>query len=233
MTIRACRFYGSATDGVNVSIDDPGAQSWRIEGCDFRGQRDVGVYCEDELDASCSIRIIGNTWDQASGVDYAIELEGLGAVVVEGNEFKELRSTSGYAVRCASGKPSRLAVIANDFSQDSIDRSVSFAGTLPAAYHAEANHGASGGLAWRDVASTATVTLPPLGSLFRITGTTNITSIAASWNGREVTLRFASMLTVTDGSNLRLTKNLEATADDTITLVCDGTNWYEAQRSSN
>ena len=233
VTIRGCRFFGSATGGVNISIDDSGAQSWRIDGCDFRGQRNVGVFCDSELDASCSIRVVGNTWDQASGVDYAIELTGLGTVVVEGNEFKELRSTSGYAVRCASGKPSRLAVIANDFSQDTVDRSVSFAGTLPATYHAEANHGASGGLAWRDIASAATVTLPALGSLFRITGTTNITSITASWNGREVTLRFASTPTLTDGSNLRLAGNLEATADDTITLVCDGTNWYEAQRSVN
>lgn len=233
VTIRGCRFYGSATDGVNISIDDPGAQSWRIEGCDFRGQRDVGVYCEDELDATCSIRVIGNTWDQASGVDYAIEIEGLGTVVVESNEFKELRNTSGYAVRCASGKPSRLAVVANDFSQDTLDRSVSFAGTLPATYHAEANHGASGGLAWRDVASAATITLPPLGSLFRITGTTNITSIVASWNGREVTLRFAGILTLTDGSNLRLVSNRVTSADDTLTLVCDGTNWYETRFSAN
>lgn len=233
VTIRGCRFYGTATDGVNISIDDPGAQSWRIEGCDFRGQRDVGVYCDSELDATCSIRVIGNTWDQTSGVDYAIELEGLGTVTVEGNEFKELRNTSGYAIRCASGKPSRLAVSANDFSQDNVDRSVSFAGTLPASYHAEANHGASGGLAWRDVASAATITLPPLGSLFRITGTTGITSLTASWNGREVTLRFASTPTLTDGSNLRLAGNLVATADDTISLVCDGTNWYEVRRSVN
>ncbi|HEY6731041.1 MAG TPA: right-handed parallel beta-helix repeat-containing protein [Solirubrobacterales bacterium] len=233
VTIRGCRFFGSATGSDNIAIDDAGAQSWRIEGCDFRGQRDVGVFCDSELDATSTVRVIGNTWDQASEVDYAIELTGLGTVLVEGNEFKELRSTSGYAVRCASGKPSRLAVIANDFSQDNVDRSVSFAGTLPANYHAEANHGASGGLAWRDVASAATVTLPPLGSLFRITGTTNITSLTASWNGREVTLRFASTPTFTDGSNLRLAGNLVATADDTITLICDGTNWYEAQRAVN
>lgn len=233
VTIRGCRFYGTATDGDNIAIDDAGAQFWRIEGCDFRGQRDVGVFCDSELDSSSTIRIVGNTWDQPSGVDYAIELTGLGTVLVEGNEFRELRSTSGYAVRCNAGKPSRLAVIGNDFSQDTASRSVSFAGELPAAYHSDANHGASGGLAWRDVASAATVTLPTVGSMFRITGNTNITSITASWNGREATLRFASNPTLTDGSNLRLAGNLAAAADTTVTLVCDGTNWYETRRSVN
>jgi Pectate lyase superfamily protein len=233
VAIRGCRFFGTATEGECIDISEEGAQLWRIEGCEFRGQRTVGVACSSSLDASCSVRVVGNTFDQASGVDYAVELEGLGTVLVEGNEFKELRSTSGYAVRCASGKPTRLAVITNDFSQDNADRSVSFAGTLPATYHAEGNHGPSGGLAWRDVASAATVTLPPVGARFRITGTTGITSITASWNGREVTLRFAAGLTVTDGSNLRLAGNLTATEDDTITLACDGTNWYEVGRSVN
>lgn len=83
------------------------------------------------------------------------------------------------------------------------------------------------------MASAATVTLPSLGELFRITGTTTITSIAASWNGREITLRFASTLTVTDGSNLKLARSFSAIADSTIGLICDGTNWYEVQRSTN
>ncbi len=233
VAIRGCRFFGAATEGECIDIGFEGAQSWRIEGCEFRGQRDIGVSCNSSLDATCSIRVVGNTFDQPSGVDYAVDIEGLGTYLVQGNEFKELRSTSGYAVWCASGKPTRLAVIANDFSQDNVDRSVTFAGTLPATYHADGNHGASGGLAWRDVASAATITLPPVGSLFRITGTTGITSLTASWNGRETTLRFASRLTVTDGSNLRLASTLSATEDDTLTLVCDGTNWYEVQRSVN
>lgn len=233
VVIRGCRFWGSAVDGQNVSMQLAGDQKWRIEGCEFIGQRDVGINCGSTLDAGASVQIVGNYWNQASGVVYAIEIEGGGTVAVEDNEFKELRSTSGYAIRCASGEPTRLIVARNDFSQDAAARSVSFAGTLPTEYSAQGNYGPSGGLGWQDVASAATVTLPPLGELFRITGTTGISSIASSWNGRRITLRFASTPTVTDGSNLKLAGNLAATADDTITLVCDGTNWFEVGRAIN
>lgn len=84
------------------------------------------------------------------------------------------------------------------------------------------------------VASAAAVTLPSLGKVFSISGTTNITSVVATGNnGREVTLIFQSTPTFTDGSNLKLAGNLVATADDTITIVCDGTNWFEVCRSVN
>ncbi len=233
VTIRGCTFTGTATGGKNIVIDHAGAHSWRIEACDFRGARTVNIFLDSALDSSASVHVVGNLWDQSTGVAYAIEASGLGNLVVEGNEFKELRGASGYAIRCASGKPSRLVIQDNDFSQDTADRSVSFAGTLPATFHSKGNYGPSGSLSWRDVASAATITLPPLGELFRITGTTNITSIGASWNGREITLRFASTPTVTDGSNLKLAGNFVATADDTIGLICDGTNWYEVRRSAN
>lgn len=86
----------------------------------------------------------------------------------------------------------------------------------------------------QSVASAAAVTLPTLGSIFTITGTTNITSIDATGNsGRKVTLIFADILTFTDGSDLKLAGNLVTTADDTISLVCDGTNWFEVCRSVN
>jgi len=73
------------------------------------------------------------------------------------------------------------------------------------------------------------------GTYFYITGTNNITSIAAasSTAGRLVILRFADVLTFTDGNNLKLAGNLATTADDTITMICDGTNWYEVTRSIN
>lgn len=86
----------------------------------------------------------------------------------------------------------------------------------------------------KSVASATAVTLPTLGSTFLITGTTNITSIVATGNaGRRVTLIFEGILTFTDGSNLKLAGNLVTTADDTITLICDGTNWFEVSRSVN
>jgi parallel beta-helix repeat protein len=82
-------------------------------------------------------------------------------------------------------------------------------------------------------AAAATVTLPECEDVVTLTGNTNITSIVASTAGRVVTLLFTGTPTVTDGSNLTLAGNFVATADDTLTLVSDGTNWIEIARSAN
>lgn len=84
-----------------------------------------------------------------------------------------------------------------------------------------------------NVASASTVTLPPIGELFHITGTTTITSVSASRLNRRVTLIFDGALTFTDGSNLKLAGDFVTTADDTITIQFDGSNWYEVCRSVN
>ncbi len=77
------------------------------------------------------------------------------------------------------------------------------------------------------VASAANVTLPA-NDVVKISGTTTITSITASWPGRVVVLVFTDVLTLTDGSNLKLVGNLVTAADIAITLACDGTSWFEA-----
>lgn len=73
------------------------------------------------------------------------------------------------------------------------------------------------------------------GTKFYITGTLTITSIAAadSLNGREITLKFGSTPTIFDGNNLKLKGDFVATADDMLSLVCDGTSWNEKGRSAN
>jgi hypothetical protein len=48
-----------------------------------------------------------------------------------------------------------------------------------------------------------------------------------------VHLIFRGTPTFTDGGNLKLAGNLVATADDSITLVSDGTAWYETARAVN
>jgi len=85
----------------------------------------------------------------------------------------------------------------------------------------------------RTVASAATVTLPPGGEYFYITGTTGITSITASFAERRVTLKFDDVLTITEGSNLIMAGNFTTSFTDTITFMCDGTNWNETCRSNN
>lgn len=84
------------------------------------------------------------------------------------------------------------------------------------------------------ISSASAITLPVQGDIFKITGTTNITSLAAtSCQGRSVRLVFTGALTVINGTNLRLSSDFTTTADATLTLSCDGVNWFEVARSAN
>jgi hypothetical protein len=86
----------------------------------------------------------------------------------------------------------------------------------------------------RNLASVAgTMTLAEGTNFFNVTGTEAITNITASYSGRIVYLNFASTASLTDGGNLRLNGNFTGSADDMITLICDGTNWFEIARSAN
>jgi hypothetical protein len=82
------------------------------------------------------------------------------------------------------------------------------------------------------VASAATVTLPEKADRVTISGTTNITSITASWNDRVVVLHFSGALTLVNGSNLLLNGDFLTANTRQITLRCDGTNWIEVSRSN-
>ena len=68
---------------------------------------------------------------------------------------------------------------------------------------------------------------------FVVTGTTGITDIDGKREGRRVTLKTNGSVTFTDGGNLSLAGNFVSTGADTITLVCDGSTWYEVSRSVN
>jgi hypothetical protein len=99
----------------------------------------------------------------------------------------------------------------------------------------ENNYLGVAGINMPSVASAATITIPveARNKALKVTGTTGITSIAAGRPGDRISLVFAASLTVTDGSNLKLAGNFSATADSTLRLLTDGTNWYEESRSLN
>lgn len=82
------------------------------------------------------------------------------------------------------------------------------------------------------VSSANTMTLPS-GSMVEVTGTTEIKKIEAGAAGRRVTLLFKEAVKLVKGENLKIASTFEATADDTFTLVSNGTNWYEAGRAVN
>jgi len=83
--------------------------------------------------------------------------------------------------------------------------------------------------------ASATAMPVPTGRVFHVTGTTSITSVVTTGlaPGSVVTLIFDGILTFTDGNNLKIAGNFVTTADDSITLAFDGTNFYEIARSVN
>lgn len=84
-----------------------------------------------------------------------------------------------------------------------------------------------------DVASVAgNIALGDDGNYFDITGTSAITSITAKAAGTVVTLQFDSTASLVDGSNLKLQGNFQGAAESQITLVSDGTNWFEVSRNT-
>ena len=83
-----------------------------------------------------------------------------------------------------------------------------------------------------DVASAASsFTLGADGNFYDITGTTGIDSIAAQAAAKVVQLQFDGALTLTDGGNLKLEGNFTTVTGATLTLVSDGTDWYELSRA--
>ncbi len=74
-----------------------------------------------------------------------------------------------------------------------------------------------------NIASATTITPPSTASVFNITGTTAITTIAStnSWDGRIIYLIFAGALTFTHGSNLALpgAANITTAANDVAVML--------------
>jgi hypothetical protein len=84
------------------------------------------------------------------------------------------------------------------------------------------------------IASAATLTLPVWTDVFTVTGTTNITGIAASWPSRRVTLIASGVLTFVKGNNLKIASNhTSAGGFSALSLAGLGGNWIETGWSVN
>lgn len=83
--------------------------------------------------------------------------------------------------------------------------------------------------ATRTIASAATIVLYDYIDNFSITGITTITTISAAsaYAGRRITLIFTGSLTVSNAGNIKLSANFSATPTNPLTLVTDGSNWYQ------
>jgi hypothetical protein len=77
--------------------------------------------------------------------------------------------------------------------------------------------------------------LPITYDIFKLTGANNVGSIATQTTvkGRRVTLIGTGVLSIFATNNIKLSATFNVTDLDTITLICDGTNWFEVSRSVN
>ncbi len=157
----------------------------------------------------------GNTSD-------GFEMNNLTDSVVVGNVFVE---NTGFGVN-RSGTEARNIVSNNKVRSNTAGQ---IASTFPTTTRINDNDTNT----TRQVPSATALVLPPDGEYFYITGTTAITSIAASFAGRRVTLEFNDVVTVTDGSNLSLAGNFVSAFKAALTIISDGAKWLECSRSVN
>lgn len=90
------------------------------------------------------------------------------------------------------------------------------------------------GADYETVASANTLAVGRATKVVNVTGTTQINNITDQWAGRILVLKFNDALTVqhlASGINLAGAANFSATANDTLTLVSDGTDWFETART--
>lgn len=220
----------STQEAISIAADDCTLNDIRVEQCDGAGV--VLSACNRGRVTDASFFRVGRF---ASTARYGIQLTGTGADHVLRQIYVENDQASSVGIKSAAnvsnwvvdglttkftggGTPAQLQYDVSNiiFVPKVAPGSIKNTGTVSV-----------------DVASAAAVTLPDYTDFVNITGAVGITSIVASWIGRVITLKFASTPTITDGGNLLLASTLVATADDTLTLVCDGTNWYETGRSVN
>ena len=207
-----------------------------IDGVEFNGHRALnnvlhGAYVGNGINVAFNGGTFagndsGNTTTY-DGINVAANIEKFAIRGVKAGQASGMPATQRYGIVVEPGTSNNYEIIGNDL-QGNVTSGIYDGGTGTAKIVKDNLTGET-----VDVASVAAVTLPYSGDYFNITGTDNITSITASWVGRRVTLKFADILTFTDGSNLKIAGNFVTTADDTITLICDGTNWIELSRSVN
>lgn len=229
-TIRSAGYSGiwlKSTQDATISgntISNSGNHGILLEACDFvsvsgntvRSSFGRGII-NSTATTHCSIT--GNTI--VSNGSHGIDLSNLTTSVISSNV---IYNNTGWGIT-PGGTEGDNAVFAN-YVKGNVSGQIDALNVTTMVN----NNSVSGS---KNVASAATLTLNNSGSNFYVTGTTNITSISASWTGRLVVLRFDDVLTVTDGGNLDLAGNFVTTFKDTLTLMYDGTVWTEVSRSIN
>jgi parallel beta-helix repeat protein len=207
-----------------------------VRGSALTGMRDLDV----SANVIIKNNVVRNCATANTGSDeYGILIGSGGAShLIDGNVISDSLANMQYGIYVIPNYNSTLSIIDNTVLQ-STDTGLRLGSTDALLQYRRNNFNGTIAATFNDpvlsvVASAATITIPTAYDVVSISGTTGINTITANGHsGRRVTLFFQDALTVTDGSNLFLSGNFVTTANDTLTLVCNGTNWYEVSRSIN
>lgn len=175
----------------------------------------------------------------AAGTDQnGLFLQGGTEFNISYNEFSDDGAKMKYGIYLAGGTMGSFSLDGNKVFQ-ATDTGLRLAST--AAMRIYKNNFWNGTLAatFNDpvlpsVTAAGTLNLPTAQKAIVVTGTTPITFITPNGHsGCKVVLFPDAGVDIRDGSNLKLNGNFLATADDTLEITCDGTNWREVARSVN
>jgi parallel beta-helix repeat protein len=230
-----CIVNGSKLTGFVDGITETSCSRITVDGCQLTANGRSGMY----LTNGTNIVATGNQCynnGTGTGSDYGIissNGDALGVHTVVGNVCNQaVGGNQDYGISATVSGSGYTTIVGNTaLNNNTYD--IYLAGTTSSIKLSQNMAGTVFDTA-PSVASAATVTLPISVDVVSVTGTTTITSITAAGCARRVvTLNFVGVLTLTSGSNLKLASNFVTTNDDTITMYCDGTNWFEIARSVN
>lgn len=155
------------------------------------------------------------TGSRARGVSYGVTINNTTSkVFIDDNSFDDIVA---QPIQCVVNSSTVVIGQNNNFGNYSLGNPVGGFGVL-----------------CPSIASAAALSPPNNGSVFNVSGSTNISTINNGWGGRRITLIFSSALTIahTVGglNSVRFNSgaNFTTTANTALTLVHNGVQWCQA-----
>lgn len=227
-TLRELKFTGCTFDGHdNHGVELGLAAMARVNftGCQFSSNENWGL----KIDAGTGYIVSGCSFydnNSAAGSEGDISLDGVTNVVISGNTMEAGGSAQAYGVLIGSGSNDQITITGTSFVGCTTDIQVN--SVVDDLWLDPSNKTSKSDT----IASANPLSIPNVGSTFHVSGTTNFSTISASYAiGRIVTLIFDGVLTVSTGASLTLQASMTTAANNTLTIVNDGTVWREVARS--
>lgn len=245
--INVGNIVGGIVDGNRIRTTTQSALIW--SDCDDltisnnRARDSVLSAYRDQV-VSTNVTVRGNTGiNCASGATlgdrYGLFVQSAASYVIDDNKFTDANAKMEYGVYVAAGTMSGVAVTNNIVSGATAAgaRFPSPAQVLQA-YFGNIWGGAvatTNDPICPTVASVAgAMTIPQGYKVLHVSGAAAVTSIPVNGHtGATVMFIFDSTATFVDGSNLIIAGAAGGALNRTVTLGCDGLNWYEGGRSAN